>query len=351
MNGDDRTRQSVLSVDDDRELRDLLHELIIDMGHISETAIDGMDALEKMDDKQFDIVITDINMPRLNGVELIKRIATDFRDTDVIAMTGYQTEYNYTDIIALGASDFISKPININEFEAKIKRIVRERNMRSELRRLSTCDALTGIYNRRHLDENLRNEAIRACRQRYDLYLLLIDVDDFKIYNDKYSFEQGDDVLKVFGVIVKSAYTELGDKDDVVAYMGQDDFVMITTQERADLIVLRIIENFENLMQQFYDEDVLKRGYIWAKNENGEELKYPLLTVSLGVLLVNPGTFRHYSQVLDRAKTLLKEAKKKGLKAVGGLGMLVGQGARAFEIWTGKKAPSVVMRKAIEKRI
>ena len=194
----------MLSVDDDQDLRDLLHELIIEMGLISVTAVDGMDALEKMEEKQFDIVITDINMPRLNGIGLIKRIAAEYSDTDVIAITGFQTEYNYTDIIALGASDFISKPININEFEAKIKRIVRERSMRFELRQLSICDALTGLYNRRYLDENLRNEAIRASRQHYDLYLLLIDIDNFKIYNDKYGHQQGDRLLKELAQIISS---------------------------------------------------------------------------------------------------------------------------------------------------
>lgn len=192
----------MLSVDDDGELRELLHELICQMGHASVTAADGIDALEKMEEKQFDIVITDINMPRLNGVGLIKRIASDFSDTDVIAITGYQTEYNYTDIIALGASDFISKPINIDEFEAKIKRVVRERNMRFELRRLSTCDALTGLFNRRYLDENLSNEAIRASRQHYDLYLLLIDIDNFKVYNDKYGHQQGDRLLQELARII-----------------------------------------------------------------------------------------------------------------------------------------------------
>ena len=202
MNRDNRARQSVLSVDDDRDLRDLLHELISDMGLISVTAEDGMDALVKMEEEQFDIVITDINMPRLNGIGLIKRVAAEYSDTDVIAITGFQTEYSYTDIIALGASDFISKPININEFEAKIKRLVRERNMRSELRLLSTCDALTGLYNRRYLDENLRNEAIRASRQHYDLYLLLIDIDNFKIYNDKYGHQQGDRLLKELAEII-----------------------------------------------------------------------------------------------------------------------------------------------------
>ena len=198
----------MLSVDDDGELRELLHELICQMGHASVTAADGVDALEKMEEKHFDIVITDINMPRLNGVGLIKRITADFSDTDVIAITGYQTEYNYTDIIALGASDFISKPINIDEFEAKIKRIIRERNMRFELRRLSTCDALTGLYNRRHLDDNLQNEAIRASRQHYDLYLLLIDIDNFKVYNDKYGHQQGDRLLQELARIILRSIRE-----------------------------------------------------------------------------------------------------------------------------------------------
>jgi two-component system cell cycle response regulator len=202
MNREDKDRQSVLSVDDDRDLRDLLHELITGMGLISATAVDGMDALEKMKEDQFDIVITDINMPRLNGIGLIKRVTAEYSDTDVIAITGFQTEYNYTDIIALGASDFISKPINMNEFEAKIKRILRERNMRSELKQLSTRDSLTDLYNRRYLDENLRNEAIRASRQHYDLYLLLIDIDNFKIYNDKYGHQQGDRLLKELAQII-----------------------------------------------------------------------------------------------------------------------------------------------------
>ena len=213
----------MLSVDDDRDLRDLLHELISDMGLISATAMDGVDALEKMEEEQFDIVITDINMPRLNGIGLIKRIAAEYSDTDVIAITGFQTEYNYTDIIALGASDFISKPINMNEFEAKIKRIVRERNMRFELKRLSNCDALTGLYNRRHLDENLRKEAIRASRQHYDLYLLLIDIDNFKLYNDRNGHQQGDRLLKELAQMISR---NIRDNVDSGYRYGGDEFAV-----------------------------------------------------------------------------------------------------------------------------
>jgi two-component system cell cycle response regulator len=70
------------------------------------------------------------------------------------------------------------------------------------LKQLSTRDSLTGLYNRRYLDENLRNEAIRASRQHYDLYLLLIDIDNFKIYNDKYGHQQGDRLLQELAQII-----------------------------------------------------------------------------------------------------------------------------------------------------
>lgn len=256
----------MLSVDDDGELRELLHELICQMGHASVTATDGVDALEKMEEKQFDIVITDINMPRLNGVGLIKRITSDFSDTDVIAITGYQTEYNYTDIISLGASDFISKPINIDEFEAKIKRIVRERNMRFELRRLSTCDALTGLYNRRHLDDNLQNEAIRASRQHYDLYLLLIDIDNFKVYNDKYGHQQGDRLLQELARIILLSIRE--NVDSGYRY-GGDEFaatILHANPQQALMVAerLRTEYNERNLLPTS-----LSIGIAKLKNSHG----------------------------------------------------------------------------------
>ena len=256
----------MLSVDDDGELRELLHELISQMGHASVTAADGVDALEKMEEKHFDIVITDINMPRLNGVGLIKRITADFSDTDVIAITGYQTEYNYTDIIALGASDFISKPINIDEFEAKIKRIIRERNMRFELRRLSTCDALTGLYNRRHLDDNLQNEAIRASRQHYDLYLLLIDIDNFKVYNDKYGHQQGDRLLQELARIILRSIRE--NVDSGYRY-GGDEFaatILHTNPQQALMVAerLRTEYNERNLVPTS-----LSIGIAKLKNSHG----------------------------------------------------------------------------------
>jgi two-component system cell cycle response regulator len=239
-----RTGKSVLCVDDDREVRELLHEIISHLGHNSKTAVDGIGALEKLADDHFDIVITDINMPRMDGIELIKRIKTDFDDVDVIAITAYEMTYKYTDIIALGASDFISKPFNVNELEAKLNRILRERRLRVGLRRLSTRDGLTGLYNRRYFDENLKHEASRAFRQNYSLYLLFIDLDGFKAYNDKYGHQQGDKLLRELAEVILDNIRK--DVDSACRY-GGDEFVIIlphAKRQQALMVAERLLNSF-----------------------------------------------------------------------------------------------------------
>jgi diguanylate cyclase (GGDEF)-like protein len=239
-----QTGKSVLCVDDDQGIRELLYEIITRLGHNTITAVDGIDALEKLADDNFDIVVTDISMPRMDGIELIKKIKTNFDDVDVIVITAYGMTYKYTEIIALGASDFISKPFNVNELEAKLDRILRERELRVELKELSTLDGLTGLYNRRYFDENLKHEASRAFRQNYSLYLLFIDLDGFKAYNDEYGHQMGDKLLTELAKIILDNVRK--DVDSAYRY-GGDEFVIIlphAKRQQALMVAERLLKSF-----------------------------------------------------------------------------------------------------------
>ena len=239
-----RTGKSILYVDDDPGIRELLHEIITRLGHSSIAAVDGVDALEKLADDHFDIVITDINMPRMDGIELIKKIITDFGDVDIIVITAYAMTYKYTDIIALGASDFISKPFDINELEAKLNRVLRERKLWAELKRLSTRDGLTGLYNRRYFDENLKHEVSRALRQSFSLHLLFIDLDGLKAYNDKYGHQQGDNLLIGLAEVILDNIRK--DVDSAYRY-GGDEFAVIlphANRQQALMVAQRLLKSF-----------------------------------------------------------------------------------------------------------
>jgi len=241
-----QTGKSVLCVDDDPGIRELLYEIIIRLGHTSITAVDGIDALEKLGGGDFDIVITDISMPRMDGIELIKKITTDFGDVDIIVITAYEIIYKYTDIIALGANDFISKPFDINELEAKLNRVLRERELRAELKRLSTRDGLTGLYNRRYFDENLKREVSRALRQGYCLHLLFIDLDGLKQYNDKYGHQQGDNLLRGLAEVILENIRK--DVDSAYRY-GGDEFAAIlphANRQQALMVAQRLLNSFNS---------------------------------------------------------------------------------------------------------
>ena len=139
--------------------------------------------MEELSKKSYTFLLTDMNMPEMDGMELIGQVKADYPHICSIAMTGYTKEYKYMDVVNAGATDFINKPFGIEELEAKIKRAIVERNVREELGRLSITDSLTGLFNQRHFYARLRNEIKRTERQtrKHQLGLIILDLDNFKL--------------------------------------------------------------------------------------------------------------------------------------------------------------------------
>ena len=153
----------VLAVEDQEEICLLLHEMFCKLRHICVPVSNCLDALNKLSERDFDIVITDISMPGEDRIELIKQIRADFPELDVIAITGNQTQYHHTDIIKAGASDFIMKPFSLDDLEAKMKPIVRDRCLQAELIELSRqSDGVTGLQDLSLFGYNREWEADRS---------------------------------------------------------------------------------------------------------------------------------------------------------------------------------------------
>jgi signal transduction histidine kinase/FixJ family two-component response regulator len=122
-------KMKILAVDDDVRVRRMLNEMLTSFGYECRTATNGKEALDVLKKGHFPILISDIRMPGMDGIELLKEIRENYSGIDVINITGYGDDYTFTDMIKAGASDFISKPFFKDELEAKIKRIVREREL------------------------------------------------------------------------------------------------------------------------------------------------------------------------------------------------------------------------------
>ncbi|MGV8075255.1 MAG: diguanylate cyclase [Syntrophobacteraceae bacterium] len=241
------SHQDILVVDDEPQVCELLSEALTFLGHKVEVARDGKEAMDKIMDHSFTIVITDMDMPVMDGMELIKHMAEGRIGADIIAITGHSMKYKYTDVVAAGAADFIAKPFTLNELEAKVNRLVRERNLRDELERLAIRDPLTGLYNRRFFEQSLRREAIRAQRYDHSLFMFFSDIDHFKDYNDQNGHQAGDVLLVRFADILTSFIREAV---DAAFRLGGDEFTVLLPhlpRSNAVLVAERIREKFNEM--------------------------------------------------------------------------------------------------------
>jgi len=243
----DYSKENLLIVDDKIELGNNVRELLINLGFNASFLSNGKNALQELKSGRYTFLITDIKMPELNGIELIKRVKKENPDISIIAMTGYGEDYKYMDVVNAGASDFISKPFKIDEMEAKIKRVLIERNIRDELARLSITDNLTGLFNQRHFYNRLRVEIGRTSRLEHPLSLILLDLDNFKDYNDKYGHLAGDKMLARCGKIILSNIRE---NVDIAFRYGGDEFAVILVEADSN-----IAQNISERLERGFEED------------------------------------------------------------------------------------------------
>jgi len=234
----------VLVVDDDELVRMTLSVLVGSLGYHCLVASDGQEAIAVLKSTSLDLVLSDIVMPEMDGLELLGYIRQNHKETDVIIATGFHEKASYSEVIRAGAIDFIKKPIDQAELEAKLARAVRERKMIRDLERLSQQDALTSILNRRAFDERFAYEVERAFRQNYSLMLAFIDIDNFKKYNDEFGHQAGDKVLMALAEILRDCTRG---SVDLCFRIGGDEFAVLlpqATPSQGTEIVQRILLSY-----------------------------------------------------------------------------------------------------------
>jgi signal transduction histidine kinase len=126
-------KERILVVDDEETVREMVSKIINLIGHEVVTTGNGREALEILRSQPFSIMITDVKMPEMDGFELTKVVRDQFPGTPIICMTAHGTSYNYTDVVGVGATDYISKPFTIDEMKAKLNRVIREKDLIADL--------------------------------------------------------------------------------------------------------------------------------------------------------------------------------------------------------------------------
>lgn len=299
-NGCDR-KHKVLVVDDDPNIRELIVETLSNGRYFPIEARDGKEAIDICKSERPDIIILDVMMPDLDGLEVCLRLRGEALTSHIpiIMLTAKGMMEDKIRGMETGADDYLTKPFDPLELEARINMHLR-RSVRD-----SEASPLTGLPGNRAIEEVLEARIGQGAR----FAVCYIDLDDFKAYNDRYGFHAGSEVIKLTTTVILEALEKYGNKDDFVGHIGGDDFIVITEMERAPLISQEIIKLFDERIPTQYEPEDRGRGYIVSTDRQGKVNKFSVMSISIAVV---HNTFRcldHPGKVAQIAAELKKYAK------------------------------------------
>jgi two-component system, cell cycle response regulator len=225
-------RARILVADDSLVIRSVLRKQLEEYGHTVIEAVDGVEALQVCRKDPPDVVLLDVEMPNLDGHGVLTALRADVETVDipVVFLTARSTTEDVVKGLRLGAHDYLGKPFEPAELLARVSAALRVKRLQDELRlrnteleAISRVDSLTGLPNRRHLQEHLHAEAAAASRHSWTMGVLMVDVDHFKRVNDRFGHDAGDAVLREVANRLASACRA----EDVAGRWGGEEFLVI----------------------------------------------------------------------------------------------------------------------------
>jgi diguanylate cyclase (GGDEF)-like protein len=298
-------KPKILIVDDQPDIRDILKITLSEEYAVME-ASNGQEALSLVKSHTPDLILLDYKMPGMSGIEVCQIIKSDLllQHLPIIMLTGKGEVTDKVTGINAGADDYVVKPFVPQELLARIKMILRrtERDLEANaLTKLPGNIPIT-VALQKHIELAQKDSA-------YKFAVCYLDIDKFKSFNDRYGFERGDDLIKETARILIRAVKESNHPDEFIGHIGGDDFVIITTPERSEKLCQRIIQDFDKVAPSFYNEDDRKAGFILATNRQGQEEKFRILTISIGIVTNEARRIDHVAQVGEIGAELKKFAK------------------------------------------
>ncbi len=296
--------RKILVIDDDPDSLSIISEALRWEGYQVETAISGAEGIDLIHRWQPDLILLDVNMPGMNGIETLKDLRTQEQYVSVMFISGNTSTTHVVRGLDSGADDYIPKPFDPLELLARVRTQLRIKDLNDQLRvangrlkELVDIDDLTGLYNMRSIYQRIENELQRAKRFNRQVCVVMMDMDHFKSVNDGHDHLFGSFVISEVGSIIRKTIRNI----DLGARYGGDEFLMVLTETNTEGA-----HKFCERLREFIENYEFKNGK--------DQIR---LTVSIGFAITSAGDDYTDPQGLVRAADhALYESKRKGRNQV-----------------------------------
>ncbi|MGF1505759.1 MAG: response regulator [Chloroflexi bacterium] len=295
----------ILVVDDEHDIANMLKIYFTGQGYDVDTAARGKDALTKVQQQMPQLIVLDIMLPDMDGYTLCKRLRTNTRTRHipVIFLTQRDERSDRIAGLELGADDYITKPFDIEELRLRIANSIRA----SE--RMGLTDPRSGLPSGRLIEDALRDMIRRDKWSYFDMR-----INHFDPFRDKYGFVAGDEVLRFTALLIGEIVDAKGSPEDFIGHAGGDNFVLITSPEKAGAIRETIQARFDQEVQGNYSFMDRERNAM-VIDDGDDEKEVPLMTVAVGVVSTEDREFYDIREVTEAAAEARRKAQREAKKS------------------------------------
>lgn len=305
--------KKLVIAEDDDSIAHLVAASLGDAGFLCLRAWDGEEALDLVRTELPDLLVLDLMMPKVDGMEVCKRIKSDviLSRVPILMLTSLAGVENRVEGLEAGADDYLSKPFDLRELAARVKALIRQNRRERERNPTTNLPGTEAI-------EDRVSDLLKAGEH---FTLLYIDIENFRAYADVYGYRKADDVIAQVGQLLLGCCRDVADAPPFLGHLGGDDFIIIcSSADVCETLRIEFVSAFEEISQRFYNDDDRQQGYITVRDAAGDLRQAQLMTASIALLDVPPGKYKSTAELaieVTRVKSACRKRTESGLIQLG----------------------------------
>ena len=286
-------KKRVMTVDADPEMLQILE---VNLTHDNLKVIpagNGAEALLKASSERPDIIILDATLPDVDSTEICQQLKGSQKTSHIpIIIIGIESLSREVKAKVIGLADHsLNKPFDPEEVVSLVRAYLKRMERAENINQLTSLPNQTQIY----------NEITSLIEQNRTFAAIYLDVDGLRGFNKTYGFSRGDRAIRLLSEVLIEAVRLFGNPDDLVGHFGGDNFVVVSTVQKARILCRRIISDFDSQIRTLYDQNDLEKGYIEYTGRLGHKEQSPIMDLRVAVVTNERSVFHHYLEVSETA--------------------------------------------------